>query len=143
MESSNRAISKYGYVEGAGWKRVVRVARLEREQAKQRNHNRRRSRRRKNQYDQITGLPQRHLSARVCIMAQRRSVPHLLAGPPDKGKHHSHDDDASNSSATSLPGLTVRLSWAQSKAVCMERGRRGGQPGWRLGLCRWTKEGGA
>ena len=93
--------------------------------------------------DQITGLPQRHLSARVCIMAQRRSVPHLLAGPPDKGKHHSHDDDASNSSATSLRGLTVRLSWAQSKAVCMERGRRGGQPGWRLGLCRWTKEDGA
>jgi len=62
---------------------------------------------------------------------------------PDKGKHHSHDDNASNSSATSLPGLTVRLSWAQSKAVCIERGRRGGQPGWRLDLCRWTKEDGA
>ena len=76
-------------------------------------------------------------------MAQRRSVPHLLAGPPDKGKHHSHDDEASNSSATSLLGLTVRLSRAQSKAFCMERGRRGGQPGWRLGLCRWTKEDGA
>ena len=81
MESSNRAISKYGYVEGAGgWKRDVRVARLEREQAdqheiiiddaadEQKTNN-----------DQITGLPQRHLSARVCIMAQRRSVPHLLA----------------------------------------------------------------
>ena len=47
MESSNRAISKYDYVEGAGWERVVRVARLEREQADQRNHNRRRSRRKK------------------------------------------------------------------------------------------------
>ena len=131
MESSNRAISKYGNVEGAGWKRVVRVARLEREQAdqheiiiddaadEQKTNN-----------DQITGLPQRHLSARVCIMAQRRSVPHLLASPPDKGKHHSHDDDASNSSATSLPGLTVRLSWPRARpsawSVAVEAVNRAG-----------------
>lgn len=65
---------------------AVRVARLEREQADQRNHNRRRSRRKKTNNDQITGLLQ-GTSARGYV-SWRNGDPCRICWPvpPDKGK---------------------------------------------------------